>query len=677
MLLHRLRRHSWHPLLRWAGPPMLAVALLAGWMLFQGLGARADLDRATTLLTEAQDLSRSGDVDTAAARAAAAADAAASADGRLNGFAFDLLRPVPWAGRQVGAAQALAGVAADLSRDGSAVLTEVAASPLSDEGSTDRVGVNDLVALDRQLGPILPSVQRTSATLAAATGTVHRLQGLSLIGPLRRVLDELDPKLSALGRQLGAVESAALIVDRGARSGPPLRLLFLAQDSWELRPSGGFIGSYGILEIGRGRLHMATYRDATDLPFPRTAIFPPEPLRSNLPEPWNLTGAGWWPDFPTSARAAQQMVELSTGEKVDGVLGSTQQFLEDLLAAIGGRITVRGYPDVLTPETVSDRILYHVELKRPLDQPRKRFLTLLTEELFDRLETIQGKQSRDALSALGRAFKLRHLQLYLDDPADQAVLERADWTGSLTAPDRGDLFTLADANFGTDKANRWVHKDTTYTVTRLPSGRLVARVDVRTEDIGEQTSINPAYSSYLRIYAPPGAELVDAAHHTHDVRTDTENGLVTFGAGQTIRPQSAKTRRFVYYLPDSVLDGDSYRLFLRPQAGTPGDTITVRLDLGGPVITRRFTSEDGDQVLTARVGGDVEDVSRPDGPWTVEPPVVITDRCTLTVPKPLAIPANATPQERTRAMREQQEDLQARQDRLLSSGCEQVRLVYR
>lgn len=673
-----LRRNA-RRAVRWVLPPLLLVAVCVSWVAFQALNARTELNRAAAELTAGQRLAAAGDLSAAARQVAAAAGDAASARDRLDGWLFRLWEPVPWVGTQVGAAQDLARVAADLSDGGSRLVDAAAASAVARQDPSTSVGVRSLRTLAQDLRPVAGPLADTRRALSAAGAVVERLRGESLVGPLRDAVDALEPQLTTVDRQLGAVEGAVMLTDRGAQAGPPLRLLFLAQDTWELRPSGGYIGSYGILEIGNGRIHMARYRDAVDLPYPRTRVRPPEPLDSNLPHPWSLTGAGWWPDFPTSARAAQKLLELQTGERVDGVLGSTQQFLEDLLTATGGTLTVPGYPDVLTPSNISDRILYNVELKRPLDTPRKKFLTLLTEELFDRLEALKGSSGREVMSAFGRAFKVRHLQLYLNDPDDQAVVERADWSGALTAPEHGDLFTLADANFGTDKANRWVRKQTTYTVTRTEAGRLVAQVEVRTTDFGERSTINPAYSSYLRVYAPPGSVLVDPDEHVADVRTGTENGLVTFGAGQTIRPESSQTRRFVYYLPESVVRDGVYRLMVRPQAGTPDDTITVRLRLGGAPITRTFTSDEGDQTLTARVGDDVDaspDAPAADGPWVVQPPAPTTDECEAVVPQPAPVRPQPTAAERRRALIAQQRLLQPLIARLQARGCEQVGIRY-
>ncbi|MCW2784579.1 MAG: nucleoside-diphosphate-sugar epimerase [Marmoricola sp.] len=660
---------------RWGAVPALVILALAIWTGVQGLHARSSLNNATSHLTRARSEASKGHLGAAAEQAREAEAEARSAHGKLGGFEFDALRPVPWVGRQVKAAQALSAVATTLTQDGSGLLAVAATSPLAGD-DTGSAGISNLKALSVQLKLITPRLTATATAVTSAQSLVARLQGESLAGPLARAVDKLAPTLASVGKQLAIAQGATELADRGARTGRPLRLLFLAQDTWELRPSGGFIGSYGILEIGNGKIHMAKYADAKAFPFPRTPVYPPEPLRSNEQHPWALTGAGWWPDFPTSARAAEKIFTLAGGQKVDGVLGSTQQFLEDLLRATGTSLKVRGFPDVVTPANVSQRILYNVELKRPHDKPRKKFLIELTQELFNKLGTVHGKQARAGLGAFNTAFNVRHLQIYLNDPRMQSVFNSAGWSGALIAPRHSDIFTLADADFGSDKATRWVRKHTTYTVSRAKNGRLVAQVDVSMTDFGPRSKINPDYDSYLRIYAPPGSVLVDASQHKLDVRTGTESGLVTYGAGQDVLPGNTKVRHFAYYLPSSVVRNGRYSLLVRPQAGTPNDKITVRILLGKKPFVRTFTSNQGDQTITTSATGGPTLQIAPDAPWNLVQATPITAKCQITAKQPPALPKNATIEQRRLSFIASQHAIQPQLDKLRSQGCEQILIHY-
>ena len=348
---------------------------------------------ATIHVNAARRLAAKGQLAGAVHEADAAAARARHAMRLTNGLPFRVVRPLPVLGAQARAAGMLTASAADLTRRGSHLLRAVDGTAVAHQHSLG-LGVGALGSLAEQLGPVRGPLATMSASVDKSLDTANELQRASLIPPLRRATEQLSDALGAVARQLRAAHAADVFVARAAEPGPPLRLLFLAQDTWELRPSGGFIGSYGILEVGNGTLHLSQYADATNLPDPVTPMRPPDPLGSNLPHVWDLTGAGWWPDFPTSAQAAEALFRSQGGGEVDGVVGSTQQFIEDLLRAIGEPMPVPGFPDVVGPGNVAERILYNVELKRPSDEPRKKFLTALSQELFRRLERLEGADAR-------------------------------------------------------------------------------------------------------------------------------------------------------------------------------------------------------------------------------------------------------------------------------------------
>jgi hypothetical protein len=64
----------------------------------------------------------------------------------------------------------------------------------------------------------------------------------------------------------------------------PRRYLVLTQDPAEIRPTGGFIGSYGIVAFDRGRITERVFRDVSLLDEPQDypSIEPPQELAELL-----------------------------------------------------------------------------------------------------------------------------------------------------------------------------------------------------------------------------------------------------------------------------------------------------------------------------------------------------------------------------------------------------------
>jgi hypothetical protein len=164
--------------------------------------------------------------------------------------------------------------------------------------------------------------------VAAAERRMARAEAL-LQGPAGAVL----PPVSAPARQLRAEIRQARRQLSGARQGLDLlaeltspgvdaRLLLIAQDSLELRPTGGYIGSFGVIHLSHGTVRLERYEDTESLPPPDPPLTPPNDLDPVLPRHWGLSNVNWWPDFPTTAWMAREMFRRQGGGAVDGVVAS-------------------------------------------------------------------------------------------------------------------------------------------------------------------------------------------------------------------------------------------------------------------------------------------------------------------------------------------------------------------
>ena len=99
--------------------------------------------------------------------------------------------------------------------------------------------------------------------------------------------------------------------------------LVLLQNNNELRPTGGFIGSFAFLTFDKGKFVDFEVQDVywADGQL-KGHVEPPSELKKYLGEAnWYLRDSNWDPDFPTSAVKAQWFLEKETGRVVDGEWG--------------------------------------------------------------------------------------------------------------------------------------------------------------------------------------------------------------------------------------------------------------------------------------------------------------------------------------------------------------------
>lgn len=571
---------------------VLASAAAGLWAVVataQAAAARRDLDAGRRELVDAREaLLARRDADAAAALERARRRFGAAQHAAGSG-ALGALRPVPVLGSPARALGGAARAGRELVAAGRAVVA--AAGDLPTSGRAGLEG-HDLSAFHA-------AAVRSEGALATAGDRLARARRL-LDGPSGALLPPVSGPARSVRRELARAERDLDGVRRGLRvlawlSDPATeaRLLVLSQDSMELRPTGGFVGSFGVLRFSHGTAALERYDSFEALPPPDPPMTPPPRLAQALPRWWGLSNVNWWPDFPTTAAVAREMFRRQGGGTVDGVLAVTEHAMARLVGALGP-ITVPGYAEPVTEEGFAQRVLYEVELKRPLDQPRKRFLIELSRIVFDRLLSLR----RDEVPAVARAaadsVAAGDVQVWFADPARQRLVAGTAWDGALPPP-RGDVLLLAEANLAAGKANAELVRSVTYTVRRA-GDRWVARLHIAYRNEGAPSPVNPYYSGFVRVYVPRGARLLDTADGQMDEGDAPDGPYRVFARWVLVPPLGRAEVTFDYLLPASVVRDGRYRLTVVRQPGTPEDTYSL------VVAGRHASLVPPERALTLEVG---------------------------------------------------------------------------
>lgn len=500
------------------------------------------------------------------------------ADRRLNGakaksssFPLNVVRVVPL----VGSPARASATAVRAGREGvAAARTLVAASSSFPTSASAKVDGHDLAAFHAAAVRSQAAVAEAGVRLGRADAALAGPAG-ALLPPVSGPAKSMRAELAKSRRELSTIGGGLNLLADLTGPTSDVRLLFLAQDTLELRPTGGFIGSYGILRFFHGTVTLEEYQDAQDLPAPVPAARAPLELERWLPKAWGLTNANWWPDFPTSAAAAVELFARQGGDRVDGVMAMTDLASARLVGALGS-IQVPGYPKPVTEDGFARRVIHEVELKRPLDVPRKKFLTELSTVVFDRLFSLPADKLPAVTDAVRRSIGAGDIQLWFADPARQRELAGTVVAGQLPRTD-GDMLMVVDSNMTASKANLDLRKSIDYRVERNEQGRLVGHVRVEIRNEGVKTAVNPFYNSNLRVYAPEGAKLLDPTAQAAQ-RAD-DGPFEVFSQDMQVDPGETRVATFDYVLPERVADASRYTLTWVRQVGTPADRL--RVDVGG------------------------------------------------------------------------------------------------
>ena len=552
---------------------MAGFLLLALSGLVQGrrslLLARGNLSAARHALTQRDDAGAKARLDRAGAQVASARASSSSP-------ALRLLSPLPLLGSPARALSAGARAGAEGVAAGRVIAEASASFPTSASATVDG---HDLTAFHDAAARSQEAVALADRHLTAAAAALDGPAGAAL-PPISKPAKAMRAELEDGRRQLGGLTRGLTLLGDLTSPTTDVRLLLLSQDTLELRPTGGFIGSFGVLHFSRGTARLEDFKASEDLPPPNPPLPAPEGLAGYLVKPWNLGNANWWPDFPTSAATATDLFRRQGGGEVDGVVALTELATARLVGALGP-LKLPSYAQPVTEDGFELRAVYEVEQKTPLDVPRKKFLIELADVLFDRLFNLPAEKLPAVADKVRASISAGDIQLWFSDSHRQELVAGTEAAGSLPRA-AGDFLMLVDANVQASKANLELTKQVDYQVERRADGRLVGHLRVEAHNDGVASAINPFYNGYLRVYAPAGAELLDVPGNLAVKRLQPDAGYEVFVQQLVVLPKEQKVVTFDYLLPASVGAGDHYRLTWFRQVGTSRDR--VRVAAGGRTV---------------------------------------------------------------------------------------------
>jgi hypothetical protein len=485
------------------------VAMLAVLLGYRAVTLTREARRGQAEVKAAVAALQSGDASGAARGFESARAAFGHAEAQLPPrFVDPAIEWVPWVGTQYRGARVLLRVGMLGSRAGAE-----AAAVIAGAGQASNAGAGQ--GLARAVVKGKPRLDSALGSVDEALREVDRLPRSGLVGPLdkgaRTVRDNLDKVAPGMRRASALLEVAYFLFER------PRKILILAQNGAELRPTGGFIGTYGLAETGPGGFKLERYGDVYDIPAPPAAK-PPRGL--SVVTRWSLRDANWWIDYPTSARAVLRFWKEAGRPDVDAVVAIDTVLIQELLAATGP-LKAPGSGEVLTSGNLLDRLIRIIEVEGQApgkDWGRKKdVLPVLADALLARvLKADDPKLVARAGEALGRAADQKHLQLYFTDAKPQKAVEKLGWAGVCRQEaDATDVLAVVHAMVEQSKVNVAVKKRVGYSVGLAADGAATAWQYVTIDNKGRYPYVIPgrdgkpltgAFIDYVRVYRPRGAD---------------------------------------------------------------------------------------------------------------------------------------------------------------------------
>lgn len=440
-------------------------------------------------------------------------------------------------------------------------------------------------------------IRDTSSKLSTLTGDLYvdlgfiQSEGDSLgiyTRPFNLALGEID--IASLREKLLVAEDFLSLLPEVLGDGKQKTYMVLFQNNMEIRPTGGFIGSFALVNFEKSKFVDFEVYDVYDADGQlKGYVAPPEAIMKHLGEPaWYMRDANWDPDFPSSAAKIEWFLQKEMGRSVDGVIGIDLSVARSLVSGIGS-VYLPDYAKTINVDNFYLETQASAESNFfPGSDKKRNFLTALTRAIMMEI-TENGIKNKVGLAKnLLRDLDGRHIQLSFSDPKLKKAAENAKLDGRLEIPTcsvpncQSDFLALIDANVGVNKANYYIQKSLNLDVYEN-NEFLEKRLEIKYTNSAPLNSQN-RYKNYLRIVLPPLSEISYVEVNGERTSFDVEDisGRREVGVLVEVEESSHAFVDFVWTQKLEIQAGEGeYQFYIRKQAGTKDDFLSANYNLSG------------------------------------------------------------------------------------------------
>lgn len=358
--------------------------------------------------------------------------------------------------------------------------------------------------------------------------------------------------------------------------------LVLFQNNYELRPTGGFISSYGVLRFSNGIYRGIDFHDVYDEIDDHEYVEPPLVLATLL-EDENYNGhtfrdANFDPDFTKAKDDITEFYKLTNPDtKIDGVIAADFTFLENLVA-LYEPLTVDEYELTKTNlfETLSTVVSDIDRHNEEALANRKNISGELVKKIIKKTIFFPWRIP-GFLSEFSRGFEEKHILAAFNRSGLSKAFFKRNWDGHIPESNLGDFIAVNEGNYGGMKSDRYITRDVTYEIEITGAGDIVGNPIVKakttitmTHNGTYNTPLSGDYSGYLRTMIPLGSDVISGT----GMVTESDNALI-FSELIELPVGASSSYTYAYELPEYVWSNGYYNLKLFKQPGTIADHYRV------------------------------------------------------------------------------------------------------
>ncbi len=366
----------------------------------------------------------------------------------------------------------------------------------------------------------------------------------------------------------------------------PRYYMLLNQNPNEARATGGFIGSYVIVELYKGKIE-SIFSDTSqriDGQNPYSDIALPEPLKS-VTAYYGIRDANWEPDFPTSVRTIQKLYEQAGGGTVDGVIALNPGIVADILAVMGP-LYMEDYDMTLTSDNFADRVQKHIEIDARGEYNAKQLLMDVIPIVMTQLLEADARQMEIIGQKIMRRLINKDILLQFSNTGLESVVNTLGWGGTISEiSSNTDYLYIIESNLGGNKSSSSLVREINHTVLINSNRTLTDTLRLNYSHQGTDDFPDGINKNYIRVYLPLGSRVdkMSGYDENTEVDMDTVNGKTMVGFWVTTNPGEISQIELKYLLPFKLdfMDGRAdYGLIIQKQPGMAKTTLNSQLEIG-------------------------------------------------------------------------------------------------
>ncbi|PIR67767.1 hypothetical protein COS74_01950 [bacterium CG06_land_8_20_14_3_00_33_50] len=397
--------------------------------------------------------------------------------------------------------------------------------------------------------------------------------------------------------------------------------LLIFQNNNEMRGTGGFIGSFGILKMKDAEIKDFYVDDIYKLDNPYSkavaagkAIYvaPPLPMNPASTGNWALRDSNLDPDFSKTAKNIISFYKTETKyaennkypERIDGIISVTPTVLEKILK-ITGPIKLDDYGITINSGNLLETLQIEVEAGKDKQDSKnpKTILGNIKDKLVTKISSLNTQETKQLLFSMLEMIDEKHMLIYSTDNEIQKIADALNWTGKIDNKPNDDFLMVVNNNFGGGKSSLKVNEDLQQEIIIKEDGSIIKNLTITREHTSDYlykyydpwakremwlVGIN---KNYIKIYTPNGSRLIKAEGFENKIDIYNEDGKTVFGSEFSLAPKEKKTAQISYELPFKINPDNNiakYSLITQKQPGSLGSKLKTIIKIPDGMVTRSF-----------------------------------------------------------------------------------------